>query len=85
MAAKLHKLDAVGNRSAAKCLVKVLEDIEAGKVNPKRVVIVMEDENAGALNIRVAGPGMDFVPTGVGLLFQAASALAALTREAAVE
>lgn len=72
MAATLHKLETDPRLAPARCLLQMVEDIEAGRVKPRRIVIVVDDEENENVAIRAAGPGMDYLPTAVGLLFTAA-------------
>lgn len=83
MSAKLHKLENDARFAPVKTINKLLEDIADGKITPTRVVIAVEDENSGDFTVRSGGPGMDYVPTSIGLLYLAINTLANLCREAA--
>lgn len=80
MAAKLRALEDEPRFSPEKCLRQMLADMAAGTVKPRRIVIVTDDGEHAELDIRAAGPGMDYAPTAIGLLFLAADDLSMLVR-----
>lgn len=82
MAAKLHKLESDARFAPLKCLQRLVDNINDGKCTPRRIVIVVDAEEDEELHVFAAGPGMDYVPTSVGLLYQAMHTLAEMTRNA---
>jgi hypothetical protein len=51
-----------------RCVQALITDIKSGAVKPRRLIVVMEVEDQEELDIRGSGPGLDYVPTTVGLL-----------------
>jgi hypothetical protein len=78
MAAKLIAIADTAAFSPLKCIAQLASDMVEGKVKARRIVVVIENENADAeetICIRASGPGMDFVPTSIGLLMLAVTDL----------
>lgn len=78
---KLHALESDARFAPEKCAQTLLNDIQSGKLKARRVVVVIDDEENENVSIRAAGPGMDYLPTAVGLLFTAAHDLVELGRK----
>lgn len=83
MVAKVHRLDEDARWSPLLCAKRLVESIESGDVKPRRMIVILEagTPDAPAFYLAASGPGMDYVPTTIGLLHMAITDLELSTRD----